>query len=57
VITLVATAGAGGQYQRPVDRSTSYLPDQRFWRFVKDEGLCAVYVNRLTGQKRTFCDE
>jgi hypothetical protein len=57
MITLVATAKAEGRYQRPVDRSTSYSPDLRFWRMWKDEGSCVVYVHRLTGQKRTFCDE
>ena len=58
MITLVATAKAEGRYQRPVDRSTtSTSPDLRLWRMVKDEGSCVVYVHRLTGQKRTFCDE
>ena len=57
MITLVATADAEGRYQRPVDRSTSYSPDERFWRLWKDEGSCVVYVHRLTGKKRTFCDE
>ena len=39
-----------------VDRSTSSSPDTRFWRFVRDDGSCAVYVHRQTGQRRTFCD-
>jgi hypothetical protein len=57
MITLVATAEAEGRYQRPVERSTSTSPDLRFWRMVKDEGSCVVYAHRLTGQRRTFCDE
>ena len=57
MITLVATAEAEGRYQRPVDRFTSTSPDLRFWRMVRDEGSCVVYAHRVTGQKRTFCDE
>jgi hypothetical protein len=57
MLTLVATAAAEGRYQRPVDRSTSTSPDLRFWRMVKDEGSCVVYAHRVTGQRRTFCDE
>jgi len=57
MIALAATAEAREQYQRPLDRSTSYSPDQRFWRFVKGDGSCAIYVHRWTGQRRTFCDE
>jgi len=57
MITLVATAEAEGRYQRPVDRSTFTSPDLRFWRMVRDEGSCVVYAHRVTGQKRTFCDE
>jgi hypothetical protein len=57
MLTVVATAEAEGRYQRPVDRSTSTSPDLRFWRMVKDEGSCVVYAHRVTGQRRTFCDE
>lgn len=57
MLTFVATAAAEGRYQRPVDRSTSTSPDLRFWRMVKDEGSCVVYAHRVTGQRRTFCDE
>jgi hypothetical protein len=57
MVALVATVKAEGRYQRPVDRSTSTSPDLRFWRMVKDEGSCVVYVHRVSGQKRTFCDE
>jgi hypothetical protein len=57
IIVLAAKAEAGPSHQRAVDRSTSYSPDQRFWRFAKSDGSCAVYVHRRTGQRRTFCDE
>jgi hypothetical protein len=57
MIALAAQAEAAGRYQRPVDRSTSYSPDQRFWKFVKGDGSCAVYAHRRTGHRRTFCDE
>jgi hypothetical protein len=47
---------AGGTRLPQVDRSTSSSPDTRFWRFIRDDGSCAVYVHRQTAQRRTLCD-
>jgi hypothetical protein len=56
-LIAVAVQAEAAPYQRPVDRSTSYSPDLRFWRYVKSDGSCAIYMHRRTGQRRTFCDE
>ena len=57
LIAEIRRVGGSCRVLRPVDRSTASSPDQRFWRLEKDEGSCAVYVHRSTGEKRTFCDE
>jgi hypothetical protein len=57
LIAEIRKVGGSCRGLRPVDSSTASSPDKRFWRLVKGEGSCAVYVHRSTGQKRTFCDE
>jgi len=49
--------GRDGPPPASPDRSTSYAPDRRYWRFYRSDGSCAVYVHRQTGKRRTFCDE
>jgi hypothetical protein len=53
----IASCQRDGSAPRDPDRSTSSSPDTRVWRFIRNDGSCAVYVHRQTAQMRTFCDD